>query len=57
MSDNYSAQKKYLSKQKQVRVWVDNGTYEQLKQIVKKNNTSIYAVVKACILNYIKESK
>ncbi|MBO8434156.1 MAG: hypothetical protein IAC55_02375 [Tyzzerella sp.] len=53
--DKYSSQKKYLAKtKKQLRVWVDAEKYERLKDVVKKNDTSIYALVNKYIEEYLK---
>lgn len=51
----YTAQKKYLSTQKQLRVWVEPAKYEALKQKAQENGTSIYALVNEWIENYLKE--
>lgn len=56
-STNNQAQKKYLAeKRKQLRVWVENEKYEQFKQAVEKDGTSIYAVINAFIDSYIAEA-
>lgn len=56
-SANNQAQKKYLAeKRKQLRVWVENEKYEQFKQAVEKDGTSIYAVINAFIDSYIAEA-
>ncbi len=56
-STNNQAQKKYLAeKRKQLRVWVENEKYEQFKQAVEKDRTSIYAVINAFIDSYIAEA-
>ena len=44
--DKYAAQKKYLSEsRKQLRVWVDAEKYAVFQDLVKKNETSMYALV------------
>lgn len=56
MSEEYNAQKKYLSdKKKQLRVWVDAEKYEAFKQAVKKNGESIYGLINKYIDGYIAE--
>lgn len=56
-STNNQAQKKHLAeKRKQLRVWVENEKYEQFKQAVTKEGTSIYAVINAFIDSYIAEA-
>ena len=49
----YTNQKKYLSTQKQLRVWVDPVKYEALKEKARKNNTSIYALVNGWVDQYL----
>ncbi len=52
--DKYSSQKKYLSEhKKQLRVWVDTEKFEQFKEIVEKNNTSIHSLINNFIDEYI----
>ena len=53
--DKYSSQKKYLSTQKQLRVWVDPDKYNTLKLKAEKNGTSIYALVNRWIDQYLHE--
>lgn len=56
-NNNNQAQKKHLAeKRKQLRVWVENEKYEQFKQAVAKDGTSIYAVINAFIDSYIAEA-
>lgn len=58
MSDNkYNSQRKYLDKQKQLRVWVNPEKYEQFRAAVEKNGTSMYAVINQFIDDYIEKSK
>lgn len=52
-NDIHKDQKKYLSTQKQLRVWVKPDKYEQFKQKVDDSGTSIYAVINAFIDDYI----
>ena len=40
----YTTQKKYLSTQKQLRVWMTPEKYEALKQKAQRNGTSIHAL-------------
>lgn len=54
--DKYTTQKKYLSTQKQLRVWIDPAKYEALKQKVQKNGTSIYALVNGWVDQYLQEN-
>lgn len=53
--DKYTTQKKYLSTQKQLRVWLDPAKYEALKEKAQKNGTSIYALVNGWIDQYLQE--
>ena len=53
MEDKYSSQKKYLASQKQLRVWVDPGKYEALKQKAFKEGISIYFLVNKWIDQYL----
>lgn len=54
----YSAQQEYLkNKRKQLRVWVTQDEYEQFREAVEKNGTSMYAVINQFIADYIKNSK
>ena len=58
MSENeskYTAQKKYLSTQKQLRVWVNPEQYDALKKKAAQNQTSIYALVNSWISAYLQE--
>ena len=59
MPDNkYVAQKKHLSEnKKQLRVWVDAEKYAVFQELVKKNGTSIYALVNQFIDDYIRENQ
>ena len=51
--DKYSAQKKYLSSRKSLRVWVSNEKYDAFKEAVTKNKKSIYGVINEFIDSYI----
>lgn len=51
--DKYSPQKKYLEKQKQLRVWVNSEKYEQFKLLAQKNGQSLYSIVNKMIDEYI----
>ena len=51
--EKYTTQKKYLSTQKQLRVWIDPAKYEALKQKAAKNGTSIYALVNRWVNEYL----
>lgn len=53
--DKYTTQKKYLSTQKQLRVWLDPDKYEALKQRAHKNGISIYALVNGWVDRYLQE--
>ena len=56
--DKYAAQKKSLSEsRKQLRVWVDAEKYAVFQDLVKKNETSIYALVNQFIDDYIRENQ
>lgn len=53
--NNYKEQKKFLSTQKQLRVWVKPEKYELFKKRIEENGTSIYAVINNFIDEYIKD--
>lgn len=55
--DKYSAQKEYLKKQKQLRVWVDPEKYALFAQKAKENDLSIHAVINQFIDDYLKNRK
>lgn len=56
-SDKYSTQKKHLSEnKKQLRVWVDTEKYAKFQEAVKKNETSIYALINNYIDEYIEKN-
>ena len=54
-TDKYTTQKKYLSTQKQLRVWLDPVKYEALKEKAKQNHTSVYALVNGWADQYLQE--
>ncbi len=56
-SDKYSSQKKYLSTQKQLRVWVNPDKYAAFKQKVESNGTSVYSLINKWIDQYLHESE
>ena len=51
----YTTQKKYLSTQKQLRVWMTPEKYEALKQKAQRNGTSIHALVNSWVVQYLRE--
>lgn len=54
---NYAPQKKYLKEsRKQLRVWVDTNKYENFKNLVEKNDTSIYSLINKFIDEYIEKN-
>lgn len=55
-ADKYSAQKKYLSAQKQLRVWLAPEKYEALKEKAHAEGTSIYALVNRWVDAYLQET-
>lgn len=54
--DKYSTQKKYLSSQKQLRVWLSPEKYDALKEKAHAEGTSIYALVNNWVDAYLQES-
>lgn len=54
--NNYSTQKKYLSSQKQLRVWLSPEKYDALKERAHADGTSIYALVNAWVDAYLQEA-
>ena len=52
-ADKYSTQKKYLSSQKQLRVWLSPEKHEALKQKAQREGTSIYALVNRWVDEYL----
>lgn len=55
MSTDYSPQKKYLEKQKQLRVWVKAEKYERFKALAQQNGDSMYSLVNAMIDDYLEK--
>ena len=55
-ADKYSTQKKYLSSQKQLRVWISPEKYEALKEKAHTAGTSIYALVNRWVDTYLGET-
>ncbi|WP_308541813.1 hypothetical protein [uncultured Oscillibacter sp.] len=55
-ADKYSTQKKYLSSQKQLRVWISPEKYEALKEKAHTEGTSIYALVNRWVDTYLGET-
>lgn len=51
--DKYQTQKKYLAKQKQLRVWVSPEKYAALKEKADQNQVSVYALVNGWIDQYL----
>ena len=54
--NNYSTQKKYLSSQKQLRVWLSPEKYDALKEKAHADGTSIYALVNGWVDAYLQEA-
>ena len=52
----YSTQKKYLSSQKQLRVWLSPEKYDALKEKAHTEGTSIYALVNHWVDDYLQET-
>lgn len=52
-NDKYNSQKKYLSQQKQLRVWVNADKFEKFKNAVSKNGESIYGIINRFIDEYL----
>lgn len=53
----YSVQQEHLkNKRKQLRVWVESEKYERFAEKVKRNGTSIYALVNQLIDDYLQET-
>lgn len=55
MAEKYSSQKKYLSTQKQLRVWVSPEKYDALKEKAARDGVSLYALVNNWIDQYLQE--
>lgn len=54
--NKYSTQKKYLSSQKQLRVWLSPEKYSALKKKAHTEGTSIYALVNSWVDVYLQET-
>lgn len=52
-NSNNLSQKKYLSAQKQLRVWMDSQKYEKLRAIVALRGTSVHRVINDFVDDYI----
>lgn len=55
--DKYTAQKKYLEKRKQLRVWLDTEKYEDLKKAAEKNGVSVYSLINSFVDEYLEKNK
>ena len=53
---NYEAQKKYLEKRSQLRVWMETDKYEKLKKITKEKGESIYSIINKFVDDYLKRA-
>ena len=53
--DKYTSQKKYLSQQKQLRVWVNADKFEKFKNAAQKNGESIYGLINKFIDEYLQK--
>ncbi len=51
--DKYTSQKKYLSKQKQLRVWVNADKFERFKAAAAQNGESLYSLINDFIDKYL----
>ena len=56
IKNNYSTQKKYLSSQKQLRVWLSPEMYDALIEKAHTEGTSIYALVNRWVDAYLQET-
>lgn len=45
MADNYTSQKEYLAKKKQLRVWMDASKYDKFKTFASDHNESVYSLI------------
>ncbi len=54
-NDKYNPQRKYLSQQKQLRVWVTADKFESFKNAVSANGESIYGVINKFIDEYLQK--
>lgn len=55
--DKYTAQKKYLEKRKQLRVWIDAEKYEAFKEAAEKNGASVYSLINGFVNEYLEKNK
>ncbi len=55
--DKYTAQKKYLEKRKQLRVWLDAEKYETFKEAAEKNGASVYSLINNFVDEYLEKNK
>ncbi|MBS4785202.1 MAG: hypothetical protein KH009_03720 [Clostridiales bacterium] len=55
--DKYSAQKEYLKKRKQLRVWVDPEKYAAFAQRAEENGQSIHSIINQFIEEYSEKKK
>lgn len=55
--DKYFAQKKYLEKRKQLRVWLDAEKYEAFKEAAEKNGASVYSLINSFVNEYLEKNK
>ena len=53
--EKYATQKKYLSSQKQLLVWLSPEKYDALKEKAHAEGTSIYALVNGWVDAYLQE--
>lgn len=51
----YESQKKYLSNQKQLRVWMSAEKFALLKEAAAKNKDTIYGLVNRWVDEYLKQ--
>lgn len=52
-NSNHPAQKKYLSNQKQLRVWLDAEKFENFKAVASLNNISMHRLINDYIDEYL----
>lgn len=52
-ADKYAAQKRLLSKKKQLRVWFDAEEYENFKSLVESNGDTMYGLIHAFVKDYM----
>lgn len=57
MADNYAAQKEYLSKKKQLRVWMDADKYDKFKTVASDNNESVYSLINKFVDDYLSSAE